>query len=83
MELGRQKMPICLKAFILMYIGGYGFMHYNGWITEENILYNVLTLVATVLCTTVFAYGVICLVEDFRKGGIKEVASRLKRFLHG
>ena len=80
MDLDRQRMPIFLKAFVLMYIGGYGFMHYNGWITEENILYNVATLVSTVLCTMIFSYGVICLIEDFRKGGLKEVLKRFRRF---
>lgn len=83
MDINRQNMPIFLRAFVLMYIGGYGFMHYNGWITEDNILYNVLTLVSTVLCTMIFAYGVICLIEDFRRGGLKEILKRFRRFLNG
>ena len=83
MNLDKHRMPIFIRAFILMYIGGYGFMHYNGWITDENILYNISTLVATVLCTIIFSYGVICLIDDFRKGGIKEIIKRFRRFLNG
>jgi len=79
----RIKMPYFLKAFLLMYIGWFGVLHFKGGVNDSYILVKVISLTWLACMTGIFAYGVICLIVDVKKGGIAHIIKKIKRAFNG
>lgn len=77
---GGVRMPLWLRAIIFSYMGWYGVLFFSGLIDPDHIFLSVFRLCAISLCTAIFAYGVICLIQDFKQGGIRYILNRLRDF---
>ncbi len=79
----RIKMPVFLKGFLLIYLGWFGILHFKGGVNDSYILVKVISLTWLACMTVIFAYGVISLIVDVKKGGIAHIIKKIKRAIHG
>lgn len=75
----RQPMPRLLKGFLFCYMGGYILSSHFGANISENVF---LKITALTLGSVFFSYGVICFVDDFKKGGIKFIINKIKKIIN-
>lgn len=80
---GRMKMPYWARSFIYCYIGWVGILISKRAMNEDYILIKVVSLVSLSIMTVVFAYGIICLIIDIKKGGISRVLKKIQRAING
>tara|TARA_R110002012_G_scaffold56403_1_gene144535 strand:- start:196 stop:444 length:249 start_codon:yes stop_codon:yes gene_type:complete len=78
-SMGRHPMPKILKAFLFCYMGGYILSSHFGTSLSENVF---LKITALTLGSVFFSYGVICFVDDFKKGGINFVINKIKKIIN-
>ncbi len=69
-----------LMALIFCYIGFFGVIQVFINLENGNILMHGLTFI---IFSAIASYGVICLIMDFREGGIHAIINRIKKFRYG
>ncbi len=58
------------------YVGAYMLLNFLGYAFDKSILYITFYLV---VFSSVFAYGVLSIVDDFKSGGIAKIIERINR----
>ena len=64
-------------------IGYYGLLHVSGQITEHTVAYNVGKMVLAGVFISVWCYGMICIYDDWKAGGIRQIIKRITRRKNG
>ena len=72
--------PYWLRAIIFGWLGWYGIVTFTKGIESIETMFNTFYLMSIGGFAAVFSYGVICLIEDYRKGGIHNIIKRIKNF---
>lgn len=78
MEKDIVKMPLWIRAFIFFYIGAYGIYSTQYNLVGNTILLDVLKICAITIFAMFFSYGLICFINDYKKGGIRKVINKIK-----
>jgi len=75
------KIPRFVKLLIISYIGITSIFLLTNSNSNANIGFHILYNVTLSVHTTLAVYGVISLLEDFRKGGYNYIIRKLRRLV--
>ena len=77
-----QPMPLLAKAFIFTYMGAVGMKEFVFGLESSNPFIDILQLILVVVFVMFFSYGVICFIQDIKKGSIYYVITKIREFLN-
>lgn len=82
-SLNNPKAPYLIQCVVYIFVGTIGLIFWEGYIKTSVLSYNIFIFIWIATFSAIFAYGVICLMLDIKRGGIAYVIKKIKNFKNG